>query len=462
MGEIMKEPNLDDSSGQLALGKVAGTTAVWTVTDCPDDATTTTTTECDECDAAGMVSPLLKASQESAGRTVPNLCCLTQSSEATEGDDDVMSGGGGDKTMDLLRQMRRRNASHDDDDAGSLNSSTSNKKPRLTDSPAVRSSESDPFYTYPVPSALSPAKGGGGLGEQIVDAASILLSIGQQAVLGFRTGPHHPDSGRRWTPVKQEDLMDESEEEEGEASGDDYISSKTTSPSCQGHDDDSPNGQHHHHHHYTDEIRVFPGTLPIELDEFPLLYQRYRVPSSIAPAKRMAVFGAEKAADIRDEELRAVAIRGMRELGAWNEPHDVLDLYTPRWVRGSLKDKMGLCTICYEEDSSHLVWKRTKTSEYNYHLINQHGISPHTRRPYDPPIAFRTREQTSTSAGHRKTVIQGKCHACKKYIDMQGKYTGKVKVPEIYWWKHARKCHKGRKGLTGSEGVFVEDKVSAI
>ena len=186
--------------------------------------------------------------------------------------------------------------------------------------------------------------------------------------------------------------------------------------------------------------------------------------------------------------------------GTYNESITPFDLYTPRWVRGVGRDKEGLCPICFHEgqgqmqcqkndeaevhgDSedhdddentneeeiggsgdAHIKWKRIKTSEYNYHLINQHGISPHTLLPFDPPTAYRERHATAAAKGQRSSFIQGKCHACKKFIDMQGKYVGPVKVPEIYWWKHARRCHKGKKGCSGNgngeNGVFLEDEVS--
>jgi hypothetical protein len=409
--------------------------AKWTASTYQDE----TSTECDECEA-GLVSPLLKASQESAGRAVDHLRCLTESDSTIESDTNTHSD---DNTIRLLRQMRQRDE-HQDSEALSH---CSYKKQRLHDSDQK---DGDPFYTFPLSAGTSPTKLG--LGEQLVDAASILLSIGQAK--GFQTAPHHPGLQQSWTAVKRE-YQDEEEDEN--AHEEDYLPSEcTTSPSPSCHD------QHEHSPRYAGDTRIFPTNIPIDLEEFPRLYQRYKVPSSITESQRMAVFGSLDPAFVKDKELRAIASRGMKEWGSWNEPTNALDLYTPRWVRGSLKDKLGLCTICYEEEPGKMVWKRTKTSEYNYHLINAHGISPQTHRPYDPPIAYNIREQTSTSAGHRKEVIQGKCHACKKYIDMQGKYIGKVKIPEIYWWKHARKCHKGRKSFPGTGGVFVEDKVSTV
>lgn len=34
--------------------------------------------------------------------------------------------------------------------------------------------------------------------------------------------------------------------------------------------------------------------------------------------------------------------------GHFNSPRTVLDLYTPRFVRGVGRDKAGLCPICFE------------------------------------------------------------------------------------------------------------------
>lgn len=206
-------------------------------------------------------------------------------------------------------------------------------------------------------------------------------------------------------------------------------------------------------------LRIFPPDIPILSAVFPRLYMRYRVPSTLPKDLHAAIFGKDGLTF--DGPLQTLAERGSKTLGRWNEPSSPLDLYTPRWVRGAGDNKEGMCTICYEQTPSEARFWRTKTSQYNYHLINQHGISPHTHRPFDPPIGFRDRIVKNASTGQRKIMIQAQCHACKKFIDMQSSRLGTVKVPEIYWWKHANVCHRGKPAIDATDGIFVEDQVSA-
>lgn len=100
---------------------------------------------------------------------------------------------------------------------------------------------------------------------------------------------------------------------------------------------------------------------------------------------------------------------------------------------------------------------KTKFSAYNYHLQNFHGISALTGLPFTPPSKFRIRKR-SAKPRERGEIIQGLCHSCKKYIDMQGPKETDVKVAEIYWWKHAQACHKKSTTPEGVGGWFVEDK----
>lgn len=117
-----------------------------------------------------------------------------------------------------------------------------------------------------------------------------------------------------------------------------------------------------------------------------------------------------------------------------------------------------MCTICYEEGTVRFL--KTKTSQYNYHLINQHGISPLTRRPYGPPVAFRTVKVTKPSSHEREFMLQGQCQVCMRFVDLQSVRDGQVNVPEIYWWKHASSCHKRDGTPYNPDHIFVKDEVS--
>lgn len=96
---------------------------------------------------------------------------------------------------------------------------------------------------------------------------------------------------------------------------------------------------------------------------------------------------------------------------------------------------------------------------YNYHLQNFHGISALTGLPFTPPSKFRTESRPNAKPKERRQIIQGLCHSCNKYIDIQGPKETEVKVAEIYWWKHAQACHRsGNKVPDGVGGYFVENK----
>ncbi|BFZ63945.1 hypothetical protein YB2330_005082 [Saitoella coloradoensis] len=133
-------------------------------------------------------------------------------------------------------------------------------------------------------------------------------------------------------------------------------------------------------------------------------------------------------------------------------------LYITRWCKGNGVEKMGLCPICCVPESKggagKLVWLKTKISAFWYHMNYFHGINPSTGIPYSPPTAYRTIElptaSTSASIGKcgelgnfhlpdREEMLEGRCHQCKKWVRVQGIKDTDVKVPEIYWWKHAQK-----------------------
>lgn len=70
---------------------------------------------------------------------------------------------------------------------------------------------------------------------------------------------------------------------------------------------------------------------------------------------------------------------------------------------------------------------------------------------------FRAKMRTNVKPNERFQIVQGLCHCCNKYIDMQGLKETEIKVPEIYWWKHAQACHRKGKTPEGVGGYFVED-----
>ncbi|CAE7223145.1 unnamed protein product [Rhizoctonia solani] len=139
-----------------------------------------------------------------------------------------------------------------------------------------------------------------------------------------------------------------------------------------------------------------------------------------------------------------------------------LNLYAPRRTRGIGADKHGLCPICAEPPSRGGRGKATmlnmKTSAFNYHMQYVHGLSPKTGLPFSPPIAFRSTPRKTVGAREKATLEEGLCHACARWIVIEGVKAVDVLVPEIYWWKHASTCHKSRM-LDGEGDFYVEDNL---
>ncbi|GAC73058.1 predicted esterase [Moesziomyces antarcticus T-34] len=200
--------------------------------------------------------------------------------------------------------------------------------------------------------------------------------------------------------------------------------------------------------------RIFPAGWEIH-SGFPLLYQRYLVPSSVSPEVLEMLVRGLGDADY-DDELRDTVDRAQSVHGAFNKPRSILELYTPRFVKGVGADKVGMCPVCYEEGQVRFF--KTKFSAYNYHLQNFHGVSALTGLPFTPPAEFRVRAQPHAKPKERKQLIQGHCHGCELWIDMQGPKQTDLKVAEIYWWKHAQSCHRKACTPDGIAGYFVENQ----
>ncbi|TFY73949.1 hypothetical protein EWM64_g10065 [Hericium alpestre] len=85
-----------------------------------------------------------------------------------------------------------------------------------------------------------------------------------------------------------------------------------------------------------------------------------------------------------------------------------------------------------------------------------HGISAVTGLPYSPPTAFRVVPRPEAGKLERTEITQGRCHKCKKWVNVEGIKDFEAKVKEIYWWKHAATCHHGS-ALDGERDVYIED-----
>ncbi|KAF4583865.1 hypothetical protein EYR40_002360 [Pleurotus pulmonarius] len=149
--------------------------------------------------------------------------------------------------------------------------------------------------------------------------------------------------------------------------------------------------------------------------------------------------------------------------GIYNPPRDAFDLYTPRFVKGKGREKVGMCPVCVEDPvrggEGKRVWLSMKFSALKYyHMQYAHGISAMSGRPFSPPVALRTIVRQSPGKKEKPTLQQGKCHKCRKWVPVEGVRETDLKVKEIMWWKHAAACHQGG-NLEGEGDVFVEDEV---
>ncbi|KAJ7074458.1 hypothetical protein C8F01DRAFT_1100554 [Mycena amicta] len=148
--------------------------------------------------------------------------------------------------------------------------------------------------------------------------------------------------------------------------------------------------------------------------------------------------------------------------GQYRAPRNAFDLYSARFVKGKGVEKVGLCPICIEPvergGEEKTIWLSMKFSAFNYHMQHYHGISASTGRPLSPPIDFRVVDRAMPKKGERAQVQEGKCHKCAQWIVIQTIKDVDVKVPELFWWKHAVGCHSGSV-LAGEGDVFEEDEV---
>ncbi|CAK5263616.1 unnamed protein product, partial [Mycena citricolor] len=151
--------------------------------------------------------------------------------------------------------------------------------------------------------------------------------------------------------------------------------------------------------------------------------------------------------------------------GEYNPPRSALDLYSPRFVKGRGASKVGLCPICVERrergGEGKKVWLPMKVSAFNYHMQYYHGISAATGRPLSPPTNFRLVGRPNHKKGERSSIQEAKCHKCNKWIVVQTIKDIPVKVPELFWWKHAVGCHNGS-ALPGEKDYFENDAVYRV
>ncbi|WAR58055.1 hypothetical protein PtB15_5B287 [Puccinia triticina] len=197
--------------------------------------------------------------------------------------------------------------------------------------------------------------------------------------------------------------------------------------------------------------RTFPPEVPID-PHFPRLYRSFYVSSA---------FGDREPIKLQAESYKIRVMKTPPNSNFNTPAHGYLDLYTPRYVKGVGAEKLGLCCICAEpkdrggRDTE--LWLKMKVSSYSYHLSFFHGINNADGLPFSPPVEIRLVKRCHVAANEKLELKEGRCHQCNKWVPMEGVKMQEVKVPELFWWKHAKSCHKSR--LAGECHVHIPDEV---
>ncbi|GAA5921905.1 hypothetical protein JCM1841_000972 [Sporobolomyces salmonicolor] len=146
----------------------------------------------------------------------------------------------------------------------------------------------------------------------------------------------------------------------------------------------------------------------------------------------------------------------------WNKAGDPFNLYYPRFVKGNADDKCGMCPICAEPPErggeGEQKWLKLKNSSYVYHMSYAHGLSNLTGLPFSPPTSMRIVDLPNSTKDTRSQMTQGLCHKCNEWIPLLSVKNIDAIVPELIWWKHAKKCH-GESTIPGERDPFVIDDV---
>ncbi|SCV68790.1 BQ2448_911 [Microbotryum intermedium] len=144
----------------------------------------------------------------------------------------------------------------------------------------------------------------------------------------------------------------------------------------------------------------------------------------------------------------------------WHKGADPFNIYMPRIVRGSADSKEALCPVCVEPvargGEGEEKWLKLKNSSFVYHMSYSHGLSNLTGLPFSPPVRFRRRPTGTKTKDTRDEMTDGLCHKCNEWIPLLSVKKIDTLIPELIWWKHAKKCH-GESQIPGEGDFYVRD-----
>ncbi|GAA5869281.1 hypothetical protein JCM8547_005184 [Rhodosporidiobolus lusitaniae] len=137
------------------------------------------------------------------------------------------------------------------------------------------------------------------------------------------------------------------------------------------------------------------------------------------------------------------------------------DEYTPLWVRGKGKDKVGWCGKCpppivvdgaggeeageegeRKEETKGKRWFNLKDASYWFHTTFSHGISSKSGRPFDPPLQVRHVPPPASNDASTSVQLEGLCGTCKEWKPFETVRPSSDMPSRTPWYAHAHECHE--------------------